>query len=85
MSPMSVPKQEGHWKVLDLWGCLIFSPVSVLADAIGIRECCGTAHSLDGAGVSEGAGGAVQEPRPLPGVQPLLHKPWALCRFSNLV
>lgn len=76
--------QEDHWKVLDLWGYLSFSPLSVLANAISIGECLGTANSLDGTGISERAGGEVQEPGTLSGVQLLLPKPWAVCSFPIL-
>lgn len=41
-------------------------------------------RSLDGSGASERAGGEVQGPGTLPGVQPLCPKPWAVGSFPVL-
>lgn len=36
-----------------------FSPVFIPVNVVSVRECLGIAHSLDGSGVSERAGGEV--------------------------
>lgn len=57
---MSVPKQRDYLKVLDLWEYLSgFSPIFIPANVVSVQECLSIAHSLDGSGVSERAGGEV--------------------------